>query len=61
MTTFHESKYFQGLEADCRGFVRHRQQPVAGGPEHGTMFLQVGGDGLNMNIFGCYSAQVFGA
>jgi hypothetical protein len=30
-------------------------------PQHEPMFIQVGGDGLNMNIFGCYSAQVFGA
>jgi hypothetical protein len=58
--TFHGSKAYRQTEEDCGGLLRHGRQPVAGGPLHETMHLQLGCDGLNMHIFGCYSAQVCG-
>jgi hypothetical protein len=58
--TFHGSEYFKRLEADCQGFRHHGQAAVPGKPEHETMHLQAGGDGLNMQFVGCHSAQVFG-
>jgi hypothetical protein len=58
--SFHGSQCFKQLDAECGGFRRHGQPATAGGSEHETMFMQAGGDGLNMNIFGCHSAQVFG-
>jgi hypothetical protein len=58
--SYHGSEAFKGLEADCGGFRRHGQLPSPDTPLYETMHLQCGGDGLNMNIFGCHSAQVFG-
>jgi hypothetical protein len=59
-TSFHGSKAYRQTEADCGGLLRHGDEPEDGGPEYETMHLQLGGDGLNMHIFGCYSAQVCG-
>jgi hypothetical protein len=58
--SFHGSKAYFQTEDDCGGLLRHGCEPVPGGPQYETMHIQLGGDGLNMNIFGCYSAQVFG-
>jgi hypothetical protein len=58
--SYHGSECFKGIEADCGSFRHHGKPASPGRPQHETMHLQGGGDGLNMNIFGCHSAQVFG-
>jgi hypothetical protein len=58
--SFHGSKAYRQTEPDCGSLLRHGDLPVEGGPKYETTHLQLGGDGLNMHVFGSYSAQVCG-